>query len=108
MKITIDIQNEWILAQALSSIEKLADGEILDISDIYGLIQVANMIAAEVSLESYIEDGEAITAFESVSEVIKVIKSLEGTLNNFQERLDDIVEPGVPSYEDIYGIPGDF
>jgi len=34
MKITIDIQDEWVLAQALSSIEKLAGGEILDISDI--------------------------------------------------------------------------
>jgi len=66
------------------------------------------MIAAEVSLESYIEDGEAITALESVSDAIKAIKSLEITLDNFHERLDDVVDPGIPSYEDIYGIPGDF
>ncbi len=90
------------------NIEKLADGGILDISDVHDLIQVASIIAAEVSLESYIEDGEAITACKSVSEAIKAIKSLERTLNNFHERLDDIVDRGVPSYEDIYGIPGDF
>ena len=38
MKITIDIQDDWTLTQALSSIEKLACGGKLDISDVHDLI----------------------------------------------------------------------
>ncbi|MGB3508430.1 MAG: hypothetical protein WBA93_04175 [Microcoleaceae cyanobacterium] len=76
----------------------MACGDILDISDIQDLILVASMIAAEISTDSYIKEGEAETA----------LKSLEGTLDNFHETFLDVADVGVPSYENIYGISGDF
>ncbi len=79
----------------------------MDISDIHDLIQLASIIAAEISPQSYIDEGEAQTALQSVAEAIKAIKSLERTLDNFHEKLDDVVHPVLP-LDDEDCFPNDF